>query len=290
MASRRSAHFDANVDPRLIKAIEANQLPGYDVEMISGYRSKTPKNPRSRHGAGAALDVSLIDQASGKALDNYQSADTFKTYQQYANQVYQWALQNDPELAAQLAWGGYFSGGPGKYGALDLMHFDTGGKQAGGDWTAGLYPQQAKIWGLEAGGGLGAATTAQIDAARGPRGPVEAAGGGAGNEAVGAAPGLPVTAQHPPNPTVGSEGPEPLFDTPEDKKKPKSWLDVLGEGIGGGAKGMAGAGKFAYNVPAQPGPARVDVAPTPMADPAMADYRRQQLALVMQRLNSGSLF
>lgn len=284
--ARRSAHFDARVDPRLIRAIEANQLPGYDVEMISGYRGKTPKNPRSRHGKGAALDVSLIDQKTGKAVPNYQDAEAFKTYQQYANQVYRWAQQNDPELAAQLAWGGYFSGGPGKYGALDLMHFDTGGMQAGGDWEAGLYPQQAKIWGLDPGGGLGAATTAQLDAMRGPQGPVEAAGGGAGNEAGGP---VPTTVQHPPNPTVGTGDLPPAMETPVANADKNPW-SILGKGLAKAGAAMTGNKGFDYNVPAQPGPARVDVGAAPIIDPQAAEMKRQQLAMVMARLNSGSLF
>lgn len=115
-----------------------------------------------------------------------------------------------------------------------------------------------------------------------PSGPVEAAGGGAGSEATetpytapaltgGAAPALAATAKA------------------EDADKPKNWWELLGGGVAAGAK-AAGGGKFSYNVPTQPGPARVDVAPAPITDPQQAEMRRQQLAMVMQRLNQGSLW
>lgn len=282
MASRRSAHFDARVDPRLIKAIEANQFPGYDVEMISGYRSKTPANPRSRHGHGAALDVSLIDQKTGKALDNYQSPETFGTYQQYANQVYRWAQENDPELAAKLAWGGYFSGGPGKYGALDLMHFDTGGMQAGGSWEGGLTPEQAKIWGLQPGGGIGAGAGAPPAVASMPDGPK-------GQETY------PLPQQGPPMDAMtppAMQGP-PMSAMPPlvaEEKEPENLWQGLGKGLVAAGKGMTGNKGFSYNVPQPAGPARVDVGAAPIIDPQQAEARRQQLAMVMARLNSGSLF
>jgi hypothetical protein len=100
------------------------------------------------------MDVERYDPKTGTALDNYQNAQTAQAYQQYANKLYQWAQQNNPQLAEQLRWGGYFSGGPGKYGALDLMHFDVGGgaggtPMAGGSWGTGFTPEQMAIWGIK---------------------------------------------------------------------------------------------------------------------------------------------
>ena len=157
MATRRSSLFD-NVDPRLVRLIEGYKYGKYNVRPTSGYR---PGDKR-QHGGGTAMDVELLDPETGAALANYQDPTTFGAYQQYANALYQHALQTDPELAQKLRWGGYFSGGPGKYGALDLMHFDVGGgAMGGGSWEAGLTPEQAKLWNLQAGGGVGGAGGAQ---------------------------------------------------------------------------------------------------------------------------------
>jgi hypothetical protein len=282
------------VDPALLQLLESVDYPGYEVEFISGYRPKTPKNPRSRHGRGGAIDVELVDQKSGRRVPNYQNAEAFKIYQDYANRVYQHALQNNPELAQKLAWGGYFSGPKGKYGALDLMHFDTGGMQAGGDWESGLTPQQAKLWGLEPGGGisgqppapptqaqqynlppldpLGAFPQAEAEGANNfaPAGPVEAAGGGAGSEAGQTAP-------------VAPAGP------PAAPKR--DFWSTFAEGAAKGLGKMGGTGGgFDYKVPAAPGPARVDVGVAPMIDPQRAEAQRQALAMAMARLNQGSLW
>jgi len=145
-------HFNPDINPRLLKLIEGMKYDKYKVNPISGYR---PGDPR-QHGRGQAIDIQLEDPTSGAALNNYQDPTTFKAYQEYANSIYQDALKNDPELAKQLRWGGYFSGGKGKYGAMDLMHFDTAGDigMAGGSWEGGLSPEQAKIWGLQPGGGV----------------------------------------------------------------------------------------------------------------------------------------
>jgi hypothetical protein len=153
MAQARSPVFD-NVDPALLRLIQSFQYGGpYKSRITSGYREGDPRF----HGKGRALDVELYDPKTGAALNNYQDASTFGSYQEYANALYQYALQSDPELAKQLRWGGYFSGDKGKYGALDLMHFDTAGDvgMAGGSWQGGLTPEQAKIWGLQTGGGVG---------------------------------------------------------------------------------------------------------------------------------------
>jgi len=154
MASR-SALFD-NVDPRLARLIESFKYDKYGVTPTSGYR---PGDKR-QHGLRNAMDVQLNDLKTGAGLANYQDPTTFGAYQEYANALYRHALQTDPELAKQLRWGGYFSGGKGKYGALDLMHFDIAGDKipmGGGSWEGGLNPEQAKIWNLQAGGGVGGA-------------------------------------------------------------------------------------------------------------------------------------
>lgn len=163
MANRRSTVFD-NVDPRLSRAVEAASrlYKPYRAEAFSG-RSARPKNPSSYHPKGGALDVNLFDPKTGAQLANIQDPSTATAYQGFANQVYQWAQQNDPELAAQLRWGGYFKGGQWN---RDWMHFDTGQQEVpmgGGSWSEGFDPDYVKQAKLAGGGGLGA-QAAQMDA------------------------------------------------------------------------------------------------------------------------------
>jgi hypothetical protein len=75
------------------------------------------------------------------------------------------------------------------------------------------------------------------------------------------------------------------------KDRKKTGWEVFGEGISDAAAAMAKAGQgFGYNVPAQPGPARVDVQPVASMDPQQAEIRRQQLAQAMARLNAGQVW
>jgi muramidase (phage lysozyme) len=160
MAAARSSHFDPHVNADLLKLIESFQYGPYKVRANSGYR---PGDPRL-HGRGQAIDVSLVDPKSGAALPNTKDPRYFKQYQEYANALYKYAQQTNPELAKKLRWGGYFSGGKNQYGALDLMHFDTAGDTtptAGGSWEGGLNEQQAKLWNIAAGGGIGADAAVQ---------------------------------------------------------------------------------------------------------------------------------
>ena len=143
MAYRRSNAFNADVNQDLLKLIEGFQYDPYTVQATSGYR---PGDKR-QHGRGNALDIELIDPKSGQRLGNYQDPRTFGAYQQYANALYQHALQTNPELAQKLRWGGYFSGGPG-YGARSdaLRHRRRSGRHPDGQWFvggSGLTPERA---------------------------------------------------------------------------------------------------------------------------------------------------
>ncbi len=83
----------------------------------------------------------------------------------------------------------------------------------------------------------------------------------------------------------------PYLDVLKTKEKEKKggW-ETFGEGIADAAGAMAKAGQgFGYNIPAQPGPARVDVPSAPIVNPQQMEMRRQQLALAMQKLNQGTL-
>ena len=144
---------DNRADPRLGEIMQAasTTLPaGWNVQLTSSLR---PGDKRF-HGKGQAVDVQLIDP-DGKKLANYQDASTFGIYQKFANAARQAQEKLHPDLSNTFRWGGYFGGPKGKYGALDLMHFDTGGAgMAGGTWNEGLKQAQADIWGLKPGGGL----------------------------------------------------------------------------------------------------------------------------------------
>jgi Mannosyl-glycoprotein endo-beta-N-acetylglucosaminidase len=160
----RSPIFD-QVDPDLLAALHGvgDAYAPYRVNYISGFRQGDPR----QHGLGHAVDVQLADPKSGEILRNYQDAQTAQAYQAYANQVYQWAQKNNPALAEKLRWGGYFSGGPETYGALDLMHFDVGGGpgglgMAGGSWEGGFNDLQRDTWGLQDSGGLGSAAATAL--------------------------------------------------------------------------------------------------------------------------------
>lgn len=146
------------VDPNLLAWLKAAaaQSP-YNVVAYSGNR---PGDPRY-HGKGMAVDVNLIDPKTGATVPNYQNAGSFKTYQDFANLVRAAQMQANPNAA--LRWGGYFSGPKGKYGAMDLMHFDVGNTpMGGGGWDTGLTQEQAALWNLQPGGGSTAVAGANL--------------------------------------------------------------------------------------------------------------------------------
>jgi len=126
----------------LIDILEkAAAASGYDVEFRSGYREGDSR----QHGKKNAIDVTLIDPKTGQKIPDYQSGPSFRTYEEFAQTVRQVQQQYYPELSKNLRWGGYFSGGKGKYGALDLMHFDLAGDKLGmlgGTWDKGLTAAQ----------------------------------------------------------------------------------------------------------------------------------------------------
>lgn len=140
------ARGPGNVDPRLVDILKnAAVTSGKSVEAFSGYR---PGDPRF-HGKGLATDVNILG-TDGKPIPNYQNASAFRSYEQYAQYARAYQMKAYPELADRFRWGGYFSGGPGKYGAMDLMHFDLAGGRgagmAGGSWANGLSQAQRGLW------------------------------------------------------------------------------------------------------------------------------------------------
>jgi hypothetical protein len=145
------------VDERLVDILQtaASQF-GSQVEVISGMR---PGDPRF-HGRGQAMDVQILDQA-GNAIPNYQSGPHFRQYEQFAQTARSVQMAKYPELNDQFRWGGYFSGRPGTYGAMDTMHFDTGGAgMGGGSWQGGLNRTQMGYYPGAESVGMGSANQA----------------------------------------------------------------------------------------------------------------------------------
>lgn len=132
-----------HIDPALLDILQTAAVKsGMQVQAYSGYR---PGDPRF-HGQGLATDIRIIGP-DGKPLPNYQSPETFQAYETLAQAARQVQMEKYPDLDKQFRWGGYFSGDKGKYGAMDLMHFDLGGSDklgmAGGSWENGLSKEQA---------------------------------------------------------------------------------------------------------------------------------------------------
>lgn len=142
---RIGGNYREGADQRLVDIIQrAADASGLVVELTSGSR---PGDKR-QHGKDNAVDITLIDPATGQRLPNYQNAATFRTYEQFAQAARQIQRAEYPELDRAFRWGGYFSGPKGKYGAMDLMHFDLAGERlgmAGGSWDKGLTGAQRKL-------------------------------------------------------------------------------------------------------------------------------------------------
>jgi hypothetical protein len=97
-----------------------------------------------------------------------------------------------------------------------------------------------------------------------------------------------------PTPNVGSGESDYKTDDGEDKKDKKkktNWGEAAGEGLENVGKAFAAGAK---NVTANPANVPIPMlpmpqGPQPMIDPKRAEMQRQQLAIAMQRLNSGKL-
>ena len=107
-----------------------------------------------QHPAGLAIDLRAYSPVTGAGLANYQSPETFPAYESVAQAMRAAQQASFPQYNDTFRWGGYFSGGPEKYGALDLMHFDVnnprGYGMAGGSFETGLTPEMRQTWGINA--------------------------------------------------------------------------------------------------------------------------------------------
>ena len=142
----------AGVNPALINALQRGAtaaLPeGYHARFVSGHRDVNPEHPSSMHsisGPAKATDIEIVNP-EGKALPNYQDPRFFKPYHDVAKSTLDYLEQKDPELAKRFSWGGLFSGPPGKYGAMDTMHYSLDEPMAGGTIKEGLNPEQEALF------------------------------------------------------------------------------------------------------------------------------------------------
>jgi hypothetical protein len=135
---------------RMAKAASAQT--GQRLTITSGIEPRAAGS--LQHPAGVAIDLRAYSPVTGAGLANYQSPETFSQYESVAQAMRAAQQANFPQYKDTFRWGGYFSGGPEKYGALDLMHFDVnnprGYGMAGGSFESGLTPEMRKTWGITA--------------------------------------------------------------------------------------------------------------------------------------------
>ena len=90
------------LDTRLFECVrEASEFlpPGYTLEFVSGFR----KGDKRFHGKGMALDIQIIDE-DGNRLPNYQDAENFRTYEEFAQVVRRIQLNKYPNLTFAFWW------------------------------------------------------------------------------------------------------------------------------------------------------------------------------------------
>ena len=301
MAQRRSSVYD-NVDPGLARAVQevARTYKKYRMEPFSG-NARRPRNPDSLHPMGRAMDFNLIDTTTGEVLPNIGKGHPKSAveYQAAANEIYKWALQNDPALAKEIQWGGYFAGGSWPQ---DFMHIQRAGhKPAGGDWEKGFYPEQMKAMGLTSSGGLGqmppgiveqASATAAPAAPAGPTpDPYRADSPSSGRPSLGGwsdSPsekgGVRFGGGGLGTPDLGKFPPAPMAQ--EESKWKEKLQEKLAQGIGN--FGNAGGGSTPNpGVPLTPAPPYSQAPMQPVADMQAASANRDRLAKMMALLSGG---
>lgn len=135
---------------RMAKAASAQT--GQRLTITSGIEPRAAGS--LQHPAGLAIDLRAYSPVTGAGLANYQSPETFSQYERVAQAMRAAQQGSFPQYNDTFRWGGYFSGGPETYGALDLMHFDVnnprGYGMAGGSFETGLTPQMRETWGINA--------------------------------------------------------------------------------------------------------------------------------------------
>jgi GH24 family phage-related lysozyme (muramidase) len=114
------------VNPKLLESVIAGgaALPeGYSIQPYSGFRKGDP----GYHGTGKAIDIQIVGPDG--PIPN-TGPDKTGMYTRWARGAYTHALNNYPEIAGQMGWGGAFDKlkkSAGVSNVADLMHLDLGG-------------------------------------------------------------------------------------------------------------------------------------------------------------------
>jgi len=119
----------SGVNPRLVAAVRGGAAlalpPGYTVRAVSGHRPGG--DPSSHHYKGNASDWQIY--APNGVPIPHKGEDTSGLYTRMARGVRTWALENDPQIAERIGYGGAFGTELGGGGVPDLMHYDLGGSR-----------------------------------------------------------------------------------------------------------------------------------------------------------------
>ena len=194
---------------------------------------------------------------------NIGKASSAQPYQGFANEVYRWAAKNDPALAKELQWGGYFRGGGWP---RDFMHLQRGGTPVqGGSWAGGFSPEYVKAAGLSGAGGLGDLTQLASATTPQPATTVQQAG-------------APVPYDPHPAVTVQQAGApvpyDPRRDTPSPAQPTGSQLPGPPVSYGGPGEGAGHFGGTGLGTPAAPVVTVEGPGPYPTAPGQKHDYNK----------------
>ena len=266
------------VKKAFLKTIAKGEAPSYDY-IIGGKRlTDFSKHPRTRGSAGkyGSSDAAGLYQFLGSTWDEQARKYGYKDFQpptqdtaawNYARDVYKQKTGRD--LQADL-----MTGNPDIINEISKVLGKTwtslpGGSQPNSNWQgqnfADVYNQN-----LGAGDASGAAPVASGDVAA--------------DSSVSASASVDAT---------GSD----TEKKDEDKTKKKTdYAEAAGDALKKLGTTMGSEGAVAKNAARASGPTTIPMitptpqGPVPMSDPRLIEAQRQQLALAMQRLNSGKLY
>jgi len=289
------------LSPQLVAAL-GKVLPdlGVSMEVFSGGQPSSGPNRTGshRHDSGNAADV-FFDMG-GRRLD-WRNKDDIPILQKIVSQG---------RAAGITGWGageGYMQPGSMHLGFGTPSVWGAGGVGDNApEWLRAAYeggarplPKQYALPAAEPAappvmdGLKGAEQLVAANYSTRPQGPVEAAGGGRGADPAIAPPAAPQTPYTPPDGPKGQEMyPPPAATAAPNDGELKSWLEAFTKNIGKMIVNGCGIGDIgpARGGAPQPQAARIDQGDVPTVDPQQGDQQRQQLAMLMQRLNSGRLF
>lgn len=257
---KAAGYSDEQIKTALLTSIAGTESPGYDVLYGGGKFADYSKHPNQAIPITSGPNKGKTSSAAGRYQfinPTWEAQATklgLKDFSPASQDAAAWDLAETTYKEATK--GGSLmealqSGDPGRINAA--------AKILSSQWTS--LPG-----GIEQAGGYGTGTFA------------EAFNKALGGSTASATPHV----SHPPNPTVG-KGDLPAAGPPK-----KSMISKVAEGLSG--MGLSAGGKIPVpEIPPTPGAARVDAPVAPIVDPGQSDRGRQQLAMILARLNQGSL-